>query len=1439
MAALASALTMPAEGKLWVQHPKGAAWRLVDYKAGAVLDAVDKMSGARLCELGVDGGAIQLPVSRTAAFDHSHELNLPDISRMSCPHEAPLMSLLRRRFCEDVIYTKCGNVMISVNPYKNIPRLYDLVKHGGGGGGGGSKDPPHIFDIAARAMASVNAGAGAQAILVNGESGAGKTEATKRMLSYLVWLNSSNFQNPTGADRIEDLVMSSNEVFEAFGNAATVNNINSSRFGKFLQLRLKPMGGPDGAHFISGVAATQFLLETSRLSLQAPGEQNFRILYQLVAGASEAQRIELRLRPSPQDYAYLADHAEKGATAAAAAAEDEDDEDSVSQQFGMTVSCMAKLGFDDALISSVMRVLSGILALGNVRFIPKTDDSDASKVDEASLIDLEDAKELLGWKDQNIAEVLTCRTTSAGLNRARAHRRTVSVQYIPLTFAQASAARDGLAKIIYSSLFDLIFETFNKTSESAGTMPAEDVEAAAAAAAAASDVTFTASANPADAAATAAGDDVYIGILDIFGFEILERNNYEQLCINYANEALQSLFNEHMFVYEFEMYSKEGIDCEHITYKDNGDLMSLFVDKTNAGIFPLIDEQGLLGARGSDAAVLANLNKAHSRSGKDNPGHPCYARPKLGNESFIVRHYAGDVEYHVESLLAKNNDDVHHDLKAIGRNSTFSLVQQLMESYDEKRSKKAAGKGDDATRAAAEAETETETKNEITAPTSNSTCHQLLGSTTISQRVCLQMNELSDIIASCTPHFVRCIKPNHGAKPCPSWDDALVFQQLRFLGLMETCRIRREGYPVRKTFQQMALQFSPLVPKQELQKPDRAEYEWHEYVRDEDNAPYYYNATTQVTTWTRPEGVTDEDILKEYTPRRQTEAMLTQLLGTPGVDGYTGWQAGTTCVFMRDEELETLERTLAEYFLDEENRIRDRATKAIQAAVRQRAAKNLLEKLRQERKEDEVRELAERIQREEEEEKQRQSAAVKLQALMRAREVRKKAFLKRQQDLRRLASVKIQSITRGRSQAKLFGQKKQVIVKMQSLKRMRSRRASLVRKRTMLVKVQSQMRMKAASKWRGDAIKLTIKVQAAYRGLVVRNRYAILRQAREQWKKFLSPNEAVVFASLVRKEAGGGIAKLLGFKKRRQLLLTTKPRFLYVDPNDETLKGNIDATNDDVHIALGGSSDSEGGKGGSQDFILITADRDYSFTDLLGEARQWRETLMRYQEYRRVSQRGSALGSRALMKSFSRAEGNGGEAKEGDSAKSLPMCIGVGDMLRNGWGIQESLLVQGYLTKQSVKGRFGKKWTKRWFVLHNGSLYYFKSEYVVFTLSFTPCSHPFNSFNSPFSVCCLSVSLSVSLSLSLSVSLSLSLSLSHTHTTHTHSHTHTHTQQRPGGKRQIRNQRAFPAGAFSKQTALLAAHHDRGAEGCAIVRCRLRRQAQVDGRHPTCHQCEA
>eukprot|EP00946_MAST-07B_sp_MAST-7B-sp1_P000274 g274.t1 len=307
-------------------------------------------------------------------------------------------------------------------------------------------------------------------------------------------------------------------------------------------------------------------------------------------------------------------------------------------------------------------------------------------------------------------------------------------------------------------------------------------------------------------------------------------------------------------------------------------------------------------------------------------------------------------------------------------------------------------------------------------------------------------------------------------------------------------------------------------------------------------------------------------------------------------------------------------------------------------------------------------------------------------------------------------------MTRGRSQAKLFEKKKQVIVKVQSLKRMQSRRASLVRKRAMLVKVQAHARMKAASKWRVDVIKTIIQVQAAYRGLVVRNRYLILKEARKQWKKFLSPNEAVVFASLVRKEAGGGIAKILGFKKRRQLLLTSKPRFLYVDPNDDALRGDIDATNDDVHIELASSED---GKTGSQDFVLITAARDYSFTDLLGEAKQWKETLLRYQDYRRVSQRSSALGSRALLKSLSRKETDGedgknedgkNEAKEVDASEMLPMCIGVGDMLRNGWGIQESLLVQGFLTKQSVKGRFGKKWTRRWFVLHNGILYYFKSD---------------------------------------------------------------------------------------------------------------------------------
>ena len=869
-------------------------------------------------------------------------------------------------------------------------------------------------------------------------------------------------------------------------------------------------------------------------------------------------------------------------------------------------------------------------------------------------------------------------------------------------------------------MFDLIFETFNKKgcSNSSNNQQQQQQE------------------------------QPFIGILDIFGFEILDQNNFEQLCINYANESLQLLFNDHMFVYEKEYYKTEEINVGDLNFTDNKNLLNLFTDKKN-GIFTLIDEQLLLGGRGSDLAVLSGLTKSHGRSGKDKPGHLNYALPKLGNESFIIKHYAGDVEYQVHELLAKNSDSVHQDLMAMTSDDAF--VSTLMTSYQNKRN----GTKDNKGRKGSEEEKKEATSLKRTEST------QLLGSTTISQRVILQMETLSSLIRSCTPHFVRCIKPNNAAQPAPNFDAMLVTKQLRFLGLVETCRIRRQGYPNRVAFAKLILKYGPLVPtkfqhhtRNSTQLPSdwaksqddlgRKYYSnnatqqsswtppegsiggsaesktnqtvvWTEYSRDEDGAKYYYNKETQETVWIKPTNVV---IAKEDTVQAQCIRLLTKYIGT---SDSLDWQMGKTKVFLKDQKIEILDDVLAKYYENEENALKEISASKIQNCMRIKLAKMKVKalKAKQKAEEERLRRVAAEIEKQrlideraaaDEAEKNRLNCAIKIQALMRGRKAKKLGVLAKKLAMRKKASTKLQSLVRMRSKQTMFQKQQSIAVKIQSLKRMKSRRASMANKKKALVKIQSTARMRTNRMKLTSQIKCCKLVQRNYRGYRIRQKVQIIQNARQEWKQFLSPNEAVLFASLVRKEAGGGVAKLLGFKKRRQLLMTSRPRFLYVDPNDGTLKGDVDFTGDDgVRVDLAIDIEKEEQKSDptykaskkdiSQDFRVHTSDRVYLFTDLLGFANQWKKCALDYAE---TNKKGSTT-----MNAKTNAKTN---ATQDTIRKVMPMFVGVGDMVKRGFDIQHSVLIQGYLTKQSIKGRFGKKWTKRWFVLHGHTLYYFKSD---------------------------------------------------------------------------------------------------------------------------------
>eukprot|EP00937_MAST-01D_sp_MAST-1D-sp2_P000128 g128.t1 len=733
------------------------------------------------------------------AFDPCHAKDFANIADMDDMHEAPLLHLLQRRFAADDIYTFTGDILISLNPYKRIDGLYDMpasadaivvavagagAGKGAGAGAGAGADgdvnpfskqnyvtssgaiapapPPHLYRVAERAYASLvaRAGAGAgvtaalgarrkaggidQAMLVCGESGAGKTEASKYIMSYLALLShraheaAADGTSASGAEAsggpgtshaltadIEARVLQSSPVLEAFGNAKTVRNNNSSRFGKWIKLHY------NSTHSIFGASIQHFLLEKARLVHQAQGERSFHIFYQLcaasaastapassdaedtgdaeatataaataaAAAATGTEQLPAKVRPGASMYdgvalalGYrLAPEARSGAGADVGA----DDAGEAAGMAALGADEVAQLrlpsggaaqlnylsggraavirGVDDCAEFEVVRgalrdlgigveeqaklwpLLSGVVALGNVKFEPHAGDNG----EEARLHDEQGEGEvahLLGLEPELLKEALCRRSLTAA--------RRQSIHTIPLTVTQAEDSRDALAKYAYSTIFDWLVERINA---SLGTVhPGSPMSAAA------SPALGALPDDDEEGELLGAADDIrssrFIGILDIFGFEILDSNSFEQLCINFANEVLQKQFNHAVFIKEQELYVAEGIDWTRLEFRDNQGVIDL-IAKPPSGLFSLMDDQYKLGAP-DDTRLLAAMHKTHASNAS-------YNTPQFRGDFFIVQHFAGPVQYTIDGFLAKNKDTLVQDLREVLHGSESPLLSSI------------------------------------------------------------------------------------------------------------------------------------------------------------------------------------------------------------------------------------------------------------------------------------------------------------------------------------------------------------------------------------------------------------------------------------------------------------------------------------------------------------------------------------------------------------------------------------------------------------------------------------------------------------------------------------------------------------------------------------------------------------------------------------------
>ncbi|KAG9343032.1 hypothetical protein JZ751_015250 [Albula glossodonta] len=573
--------------------------------------------------------------------EQNEEDGLEDMTQLEELHEGSVLVNLKRRFDRDLIYTYIGSILVSVNPYRmfNIYGTDMVLQYNGHALG---ENPPHLFAIANVSYVRLRDAKQNQCIIISGESGSGKTEATKLVLRYLAAIHHKG--------NITHQILEAAPLLESFGNAKTVRNDNSSRFGKYVEIFLE-----EGV--ISGAITSQYLLEKSRIVFQAKDERNYHIFYEMVAGLPSKQRESFYLQEA-ETYYYL----NQGGNCDIPGKSDSDD-------FLRLLSAMEILNFSAEDQDSIFRVLSSILHLGNVFF----ERYEADSQETASVVSAREIRvvaELLQISPEALQRSITFKVMETMREKI----------YTPLTVESAVDARDAVAKILYSLLFNWLTDRINNL-----VYPKNEA--------------------------------LSISILDIYGFEDLSFNSFEQLCINYANEYLQCFFNKIVF--------KEEQATDH-TF----------------------------------------LQKCHYHHGNS----ALYIKPKMPLPEFTIKHYAGRVTYQVYKFLDKNYDQVRQEVLELFINSKNKMVANLFRNHADSLSH--LKKGSSVTRR-----------------------HQ---PSTVAAKFQQSLLELEPGI----------------------FDMELVSTQLRYSGILETVRIRKEGYPVRIPFGVFLNRYKALLGLKEPPPPD-------------------------------------------------------------------------------------------------------------------------------------------------------------------------------------------------------------------------------------------------------------------------------------------------------------------------------------------------------------------------------------------------------------------------------------------------------------------------------------------------------------------------------------------------------------------------------------------------------------------------------------------
>ncbi|XP_062599898.1 unconventional myosin-VI-like isoform X6 [Saccostrea cucullata] len=619
--------------KVWVPHPTEG------FKLGRIVDIGS--DSIAIEPFDAPGTTINAIYDRTFPAEEYDNKDVDDNCALMYLNEATLLNNLRIRYMKNQIYTYTANILIAINPYYEIPDLYTsatIKKYKGKSLG---TLPPHVYAIADKAFRDMKVNKMSQSIIVSGESGAGKTESTKYILKYLTESWGAHI------NQLEQRILESNPLLEAFGNAKTVRNNNSSRFGKFIEIHF------DNKNLVAGGFISHYLLEKSRVISQSREERNYHIFYRLCAGAPEDLRNQLKLA-SPDQFHYL----NRGCTQYFCTRENDKKlgKDRKSQMylkqgslhdpvlddvrdFQVCDSAMTHLGVSNEDKHSIYTLVASVLHLGNIMFEENMDDTKGGcKVGSSSETSLSTASTLLGLNKEELQESLTTRI----MQTARGGSKGTAIK-VPLKSGEAASARDALAKSIYSRLFDYIVASVNKAIPFSSTVS-------------------------------------YIGLLDIAGFEYFQVNSFEQFCINYCNEKLQQFFNERILKEEQVLYEKEGLNVKKITWTDNQDCIDLIETKAN-GIFDLLDEESKLPTPKPEHFTMEvhNRNKSHFRLSLPRKSKLKIHRDVRDDEGFLIRHFAGAVCYHTNLFIEKNNDALHASLEFLIQTSSNKMLKTMFE----------------------------------------------------------------------------------------------------------------------------------------------------------------------------------------------------------------------------------------------------------------------------------------------------------------------------------------------------------------------------------------------------------------------------------------------------------------------------------------------------------------------------------------------------------------------------------------------------------------------------------------------------------------------------------------------------------------------------------------------------------------------------------------